>query len=344
MKHSPSRKTWKTFLALLDARNKEFYRDKGSLAWNFLFPILVVVGFSTIFSSDKQNIFKVAYQAPSTQAPHLQVPHVEYVAVTDVPAAVEKLKRHQYDLVVEERAGVREIRYWINSTSPKGHLIERILKGSATDPALLHREAVEGREIRYVDWLISGLLAMNMMFSALFGVGYTIVRYRKNGVLKRLKATPLSAAVFLIAQVFSRLIVIVSVTTLVFLGTHAMVHFQMLGSYLDLFMVFAAGAMCLIALGLLIAARIRSEEFAGGILNVLSWPMMFLSGVWFSLEGSPVWVQRAAQAFPLTHVIEAARAIMTEGAGLPQIGHRIVVLLAMTGVFVVAGAASFKWE
>jgi ABC-2 type transport system permease protein len=185
---------------------------------------------------------------------------------------------------------------------------------------------------------------MNMMFSSLFGVGYNIVRYRKNGVLKRLRATPLSAIEFLLAQVFSRLLLITFVTTSIYLGCHYFIHFRMLGSYCTLFFVMSLGAMCLISLSLLVASRISSEEFAGGLLNLISWPMMFLSGVWFSLEGAHPLVKKAAQIFPLTHVIDAARAIMTEGAGLPQISYHIIVLAAMTVVFLVAGALAFQWK
>ena len=138
-----------------------------------------------------------------------------------------------------------------------------------------------------MDWLVSGLLSMNMMFSALFGVGYNLVRYRKNGVLKRLKATPLRAFEFLTAQVVSRLILIMSVFTVVYQGSDYFLRFQRLGSLLDLYLIFALGSACLISLGLVVAARVTSEELAGGVLNMLSWPMMFLSGVWFSLEGAP---------------------------------------------------------
>jgi ABC-2 type transport system permease protein len=148
------------------------------------------------------------------------------------------------------------------------------------------RSTVSGRSVGYVDWLVPGVLGMNMMFSCLFGVGYVIVRYRKNGFLKRLNATPLKAFEFILAQVTSRLMLIMSVTTLVFIGTHFLIGFYMSGSYLALLLVAVLGACSMISLGLLIAARVASEEFAGGLLNMLSWPMMFLSGVWFSLEGA----------------------------------------------------------
>jgi ABC-type multidrug transport system permease subunit len=157
---------------------------------------------------------------------------------------------------------------------------------------------VEGRALRYVDWLLPGLLAVNMMFSCLFGVGYVIVRYHKIGVLRRFKATPLSAFEFLAAQVGSRFLLVMAVTIIIYIGTDVFLDFLMLGSYALLFLVFTAGALCLIALGLLFAARTASEELAGGLLNLVSWPMMLLSGAWFSLEGTPGWIQMLFPGLP----------------------------------------------
>jgi ABC-type multidrug transport system permease subunit len=131
---------------------------------------------------------------------------------------------------------------------------------------------------------------------------------------------------------------------MIYVGCHLVLHFQMMGSYLDLFVVSTLGAMCLISLGLLLAARTESEELAGGVLNAISWPMMFLSGVWFSLEGAHPWVKKAAMAFPLTHMIDAARAIMTEGATLTQVSFHVAALLGMTVIFLALGALTFKWK
>lgn len=342
----------RAFWALFIARNKEFYRDKGTLAWSFLFPILVVLGFGFIFNGEKQNLFKVAVQStrPAAEIAVLDLPQTEFVTVqeTDGPkGALEKLKRHQYDLVVSESIGNRAIHYWVNASSPKGQILERLLLGKARTlkPAVtVNKLTVEGKEIRYVDWVVAGLLGMNIMFSALFGVGYVIVRYRKNGVLKRLKATPVHARTFILAQIASRLVLIQVVTALVFFGIQFIIHFDMRGSYALLFTVYGVGSFCLIALGLLIAARISSEELAGGLLNVLSWPMMFLSGVWFSLEGSPDWVKTVALAFPLTHVVDATRAIMTEGAGWIDTAPHLAVLGVLGIVFVALGAALFRWD
>jgi ABC-type multidrug transport system permease subunit len=104
------------------------------------------------------------------------------------------------------------------------------------------------------------------------------------------------------------------------------------------------GATAMISLGLLVAARVSSEEFAGGLLNLLTWPMMFLSGVWFSLEGAPTWIQAAARVFPLTQMLEAARKVTLDGAGLADIWPNLAALAAMCVLFLTLGSVGFKWK
>ena len=335
------------FWAVFHARNKEFVRDRASLGWSLFFPILLVFGFAFIFGGDGQDVFKVAVlgELPdeSERSDFFATKHVQFVPVDDLEDALRRVGQHRFDLLLDPGDETTAARYWINSSSAKGYLVERILWG-AGGPDRYRKQTVEGREVRYIDWLMPGLLAMNMMFGALFGVGYVIVRYRKMGVLRRLKATPLSAFEFLAAQVTSRMVLILGTTALVYIGSNFFLHFQMVGSYLDLILVFVLGALALTALGLVISARTSSEELAGGLLNLLTFPMMILSGVWFSLDGAPNWVVQFAKVFPLTHVNEAARAVMTDGAGLVEIAPQIGVLGAMTLVFLAIGAGLFRWE
>ena len=206
------------------------------------------------------------------------------------------------------------------------------------------KQTVFGKEVRYVDWVLPGVLAVNMMFSCLYGVGFVIVRYRKNRVLRRLQATPLRVYEFLGAQIVSRWLLTMTITVLVFVICDSVIDFFMTGSYVLLFVVFAIGAFTLISMGLLIAARIRSEELSDGVLNLISWPMMLLSGVWFSLEGVNPLAQKLSQIFPLTHMISAARAIMNDGAGLLDVYPQLLILLAMSAVFITIGSLSFRWE
>lgn len=182
------------------------------------------------------------------------------------------------------------------------------------------------------------------MFSCLFGVGYVIVRYRKNAVLKRLKATPLSALEFVSAQLVSRLFIVMFMSSVVYIGCNIFFDFYMLGSYFDLFIIAVLGAFSLITLGLLVASRSKSEELIGGLLNLSSWPMMLLSGVWFSLEGAPNAVKVFADFLPLTHLVAGARKIITEGATLADISHHVSILMIMSVVFLSLGAYLFSWN
>jgi ABC-type multidrug transport system permease subunit len=331
---------WRRFSGVLVARNLEFLRDTSSLAWNILFPVLIVVGFAFAFSSDRLDLYKVGiFKGDDSHLQQFQhTRYIQFIPVTDLQLATTRVQRHQLDMLVD----FSQQRFWINDSSPKGYMLERVLLGSGGEN--FTRQTVSGRQIRYVDWLIPGVLGMNMMFSALFGVGYVIVRYRKNGVLKRLKATPLTAFEFLAAQVVSRMGLILAITSLVYLGTDYFIDFSMYGSYLNLLLVLALGAFCLISMGLVVAARVRSEELAGGLLNMVTWPMMFLSGVWFSLEGLQPWVQKLALIFPLTHITEAARAIMIDGAGLAGIAPHLLVLALMSIFFLFLGSWAFRWE
>ena len=339
------------FLALFLTRNKEFLRDRSSLSWNILMPVLIVAGFSFAFSGDIGKQFKVAVinQAAATQQAQdfLKLKHIEFYSVnnleSEVTNSINKVQRHQVDMLLNAKTQ----KYWINTESPSGYLVEKILLSNKQDNNAKHnfeKQTVSGKQVRYIDWVIPGILSMNMMFSALFGVGFVVVRYRKNGMLKRLKATPVTAFEYLSAQVVSRIILIMVVTAFVFYGTNYFVDFVMNGSHLNLFLVFALGALSMISLGLIIAARITSEETAGGLLNLFSWPMMFFSGVWFSLEGAAPIMQNIAEIFPLTHVTTAARAIMIDGAGLIDISYHLSVLVLQSAVFLFFGAWFFKWE
>jgi ABC-type multidrug transport system permease subunit len=266
-----------------------------------------------------------------------QLRFVEFINYDNLEQAKQKLARHSLDLLID----FNHRQYWVNDESPKSYLIEKIFLSQQTG---FERLQNNGKAIRYVDWVLPGILAMNMMFSSLFGVGYAIVRYRKNSVLKRLKATPLSAVEFVSAQLMSRLFIVMFMSTVVYTGCNLFFDFYMLGSYFDLFIIGCLGAICLISLGLLVASRSKSEELIGGLLNLSAWPMMLLSGVWFSLEGSPEALQYFSNFMPLTHLVSGARAIITEGASLSDISFHLTALAIMSSIFLGLGSYLFSWN
>jgi ABC-2 type transport system permease protein len=335
---------WRIF----SSRNKEFYRDRAAFGWNILFPFLIILGFGLIFSDNGRGDYKIGYRAgdPAAFASNehaknfLSTRHVEFVRFSETDVAFDRLRHHKIDMFVDFGLS----RYWISDSSPKGYIAEKLLLASESQALYFTKEVVKLREIPYVEWVFPGILAMNIMFSALFGVGYVVVRYRKNGVLKRMSVTPVHPWEFLTAQVLSRLFVIIVTSAIVYAGCAAIYGFECKGSYVLLSGIFILGSFCMISLGLLVACRSESEEFANGLLNVLSWPMMFLSGVWFSLEGTRAWIQNLSLVFPLTHMVDAARKVMNDGATLSDIKVEMLTLAAMSVIFLTVGSIFFKWR
>ena len=328
-------------LAVWHARNLEFLRDRATLIFTLLLPIMLVVGMGFVFGGPARPLFKVGVLGAvidKQSHPFLSERYVDFVPIASEQEGLPKITHQQIDLLVDLK-GIP--RYWVNTDSPKGYITEKLLLAAAPSA---RRQPVTGAALRYVDWLFPGILGMNMMFSCLFGVGYVVLRYRKSGFLKRLHATPLTAFEFLTAQVLSRLSLILFVSSMLYFGIGTLIHFHTAGNPFLLLLIAVLGCLSMIALGLTVAAGISSEELVGGLLNLLTWPMMVVSGIWFSLEGSPRWVQWVAHIFPLTHLLEAARAVMLDGAGLAQIAPNLIYLAVTAFVFLAFGAWAFRWR
>ena len=333
----------KRLFSILHARNMEFVRDKGAFFWNLVFPLFLVFGFAFAFSGDNDSVFTVGLHGGSVNelaaiASFGNIDHVEFIEYSDVNEAESKLRYHQIDLLIDTGAKT----YMLNEQSANGELVEQLLLTQGGDR--LTRLTVDGRALRYIDWLVPGVIGMNILFSGLFGVGFVIVRYRKNGVLKRLKATPLTAFEFVTAQVVSRLIIVLFMSVVVFFGTNLFLRFIMLGSYLNLVILTIIAVMSIISLGLIFSSRIKNEELVGGLMNIALWPMIAFSGVFFSLDNAPIVLQRISNVFPLTHYLTAARSIMLEGATIVDVFPNILALIGMTIFFLLVASFMFKWE
>ena len=327
------------------ARNLEFFRDRSTLIFNLVFPIILIFGFAYAFPSGGGTSYKVGLVGamPEVGSPadvaFLHYEHIQFVDYSGLSVPLDRLAHNQLDMALD----LSKHEYYINEASSNGYFLERML-GQVDKPGVYAKHTITGTPIRYVDWFVPGIIGINILLGSLSGVGFVIVRYRRNGVLKRFKATPLSAFEFVSAQVLSRFFIVAFLSVVIFAGTDAVLHFRMAGSWGLLFLVNALAILCMIALGLVFSSRIKSEEVAGGLMNLITWPMMILSGVFFSLEGTPRAMQLASRAFPITYYIESSRAIMLDGAGLPQIAGDLGVLVAMTLVFLALAAALFKWE
>ena len=335
----------KEIFALWMARNREYYRDKGSLFWSFIATPFIVIILALAFSSESQEIFRAGkLTSEGSIGAFTTEPTIEVIAYKNLQNAIRQVRFHQLDILVDTTTitDSDNPRYWVNPDSAKGNLLEKLL---IQDTSIQwQREEIIGKKIRYIDWVIPGILAMNIMFSGLWGIGYVIVRYRKNGVLKRLQATPLAAWKFLLSQALSRLSIMLIVTILVYTVCNLFIDFMMEGSHLLLLLIAVVGNLSIISISLLLAARTASEELANGLLNLISFPMLLLSELWFSLDDAPQWLQGLSQLLPLTHLVKAAREVMLEGAGFGDVAPQLLILVLMTMVFVTLAAALFRWH
>ncbi len=345
------KRMWVLFLA----RNHEFFRDRAGFGWNILFPFLIVAGFGLLFGSDsgrdyKLGVFPVKEKGFEVKA--LDIPDrlnsysfVEIIPFETRSRAMDRLVHHKIDILLKNDKGVTQ--YWISDSSPKGEIMEKVVKEAMipeqTFSSKAARQEIKGDQVRYIDWLFPGILGMNVMFSAFFGVGYVIVRYRRSGVLKRLKATPVTSFEYLSSQLLSRVVILMGSTALVWVGCDLIFSFQVRGSYLDAFVVFLAGTVCLVSFGLILACRGINEELTSGVINFICWPMMFLSEVWFSIEGSSQWIRQISSFLPLTHFLRAARQVINDGASLAQVSHELMLMALMSLVFLVIGSRLFSW-
>jgi len=336
----------KRFYAMFHARTMEFVRDRGTFFWNLIFPVILVFGFAFAFSGSGNSLFKIGVygKAPAD----MDFMHIEQASYISYDATAKdgaesvvlgKLRRHELDMVIDFDSHT----FWFNEKGRNTSLLRKLF---LDDPraASFREEVVSGEAVRYVDWFVPGAIGMNMLFSCLSGVGFVIVRYRKNGVLKRLRATPVSAFSFVLAQAASRFAIVVATSAFVFLCTDLFLHFMMQGSWAVLALVFGLGIVSMIALGLAFASRFRSEELASGVMNLITLPMVGLSGVFFSLEGAPAPVKVAAEFLPLTHVIDAARAVMLEGKGLLGVAPDLLFLAVFSVLFLGVAAVLFRWD
>lgn len=339
--------------AMFVARNYEFFRDRAAFGWNFAFPFLIILGFGFIFGGREYQEFKVGifpieageefFQESVIPKAFQNGKYLEFIPFLNLQSGETKLRHQKIDILIDRNSPTHA--YWINDSSPKGYIVEQLFLASFdTNETRAEKQVIQGLQVRYIDWLFPGILAMNMMFSALWGVGYVVVRYRKNGTLKRLKATPLTALEYLSAQMFSRIFLLMFTLAVVWLGSDLIFHFQVLGSYANLAFVFFLGGLSLCSMGLVLAARGTSEEFTSGILNFITWPMMFLSEVWFSMEGAPSWLQKLANVFPLTHLLTAARKIMNDGATLTEVSTECFFMTLVTLLCLLLAAYLFSWN
>ena len=351
-KSKPTRAPYAPIVELTLLRLREFAREPGALFWVFGFPLVLAIGLGLAFRNQPPEPARVVVvQGADVAFTHAALTEpAGFLARWEAEdAALLLLRRGQVDLLIAVDAG-RSLRFRYDDTRPEARLA-RFAAEDALERALGRRPAssivaqkVQEPGTRYIDFLLPGLIGMNLLGSSLWGVGFTIVTQRKDKLLKRFAATPMRRSDFLLSLMASRMILItIEIVALLAIGEFAFgVHCH--GSLAAAFAVSAVTGISSTGLGLCVAARTANTEVAGGLVNFVMMPMWLLSGSFFSATRFPDWLQPVVQALPLTAHNDALRAVMNEGATLASQAGELGIL-AVWGVVTFAAALSlFRWR
>lgn len=329
---------------------RELLREPEALFWVFVFPVLLALALGIAFRSQGPEILPVGVQAGEQAgwiAAAVDAADGLRAEILDEEAARRRLRSGAVAVVV--LAGEPWV-YWYDPTRPESRqarlAVDDALQRAAgrVDLRSVRDRQMTERGSRYIDFLIPGLLGMNLMGTGMWGIGFSIVSARTKRLLKRLVATPMRRSHYLLSQLSGRMVFLVLEVGVLVLFARWVFDVPIRGSLAALTLVCGVGAMTFAGLGLLVASRAKTIEGVSGLMNLVMLPMWVLSGIFFSTARFPDVVQPLVQLLPLTAVNDALRAVMIEGAGLGAIAGELAISGAWGLVAFVVALRLFRWS
>ena len=338
------------FVELTVARIRELIREPEAVFWVFVFPMVLAAILALAFRSRPPDAVPVGIAAGPHAEAHL--------------AALSAAPELQPRILPEREARAALVRgrivllvsaddppsYTYDPAQPEGRTarlaVDAALQHAAGRADAFTANVKEIREpgARYIDFLVPGLLGMNLMGTGMWGIGFSLVVARNGNLLKRLVAAPARRSHILGAQLASRLIFLVPEAGALLVFAHLALDVPVRGSVLLLIAISLVGALSFSGLGLLAAARPTTIEGVSGIMNLVMVPMWIFSGIFFSTERFPAGLQPFVQALPLTALNNALRGVMLEGVGAAPVLHEVALLAAWGAVSFIVAVKVFRWQ
>jgi ABC-type multidrug transport system permease subunit len=374
---------YKQLIQLILAHFRQIIREPGVLFWGIIFPILMSLGLGIAFTK-KADVFRDVAWVTTLKSPvdsqsasliriFLESNHakkekdkegsVSYritvpddklgnttftFRIMDWQNAMVLLKRGNLTMIIGERSG--EIEYHFDPLNPDAQLIYLKLSNLFKNPSVLQQSSNQSIKpltvtgTRYVDFLVPGLIAMGVMMSIMWGISYEIIDNRAKKLLRRMVATPMKKSHYLIALITVRLGMNFVESGLLFLFTWLAFGIRVQGSVPALITIFMAGNFAFAGIAIFMSSHTAKTEIGNGLINLVSMPMMVLSGIFFSYHNFPEWSSSIIQKFPLTMLADGIRSVFIEGAGFAEITIPSLILAGTGIVFFVAGLKIFRWH
>jgi ABC-2 type transport system permease protein len=335
---------------LMKARLREFIREPETIFWVYVFPVLLAIGLGVAFRNRPvERVFiDIEAHAMADDVARVLSGSPDLVAAIHSPKECrDRLRFGKSSLVVIPG---NPYTYLFDPTQPESALarqrVDDLLQRAAgrRDPVPTSDHKITEPGARYIDFLIPGLLGMNLLAGGMWGVGYIIVDMRVKKLLKRFIATPMKRADFLWAAIGARMAFMIP-ELIVILGAGVLLfNVPIRGNLFAILFLSLLGATSFAGLGLLVASRAKNLETASGLMNLIMLPMWLLSGVFFSPERFPDIAQPFIQALPLTQFNYALREVMLQGNSLTSQAWRLGILAAWGGISFLCTLRWFRWN
>lgn len=338
----------------IKCRWREFRREPSAFFWVIFMPIVWMLALGFAFSEPKPEIYGIGWPQEQSASEFGNQVHEALMKSAqiklreaDTQELINHVKRGEISLIVSSESG--KASYWLDAANPEARrardYVDNLIQkaGGRTDPITTSEFPMQSQGGRYVDFLIPGLLGLSIMTSSLFGIAMTIVANRRENLLKRYMATPMRPWEYVVSHSIGRMIILTAEFLAVMVTGVLIFKFQVFGHWGSYILLTILGAAAFTAIAILCASRTKSIPMVSGITNLISLPMMMLSGVFFSKNNFPDWLQQGVAYLPLTALNDALRKIALEGQSLTQVSQEMLVL---GGYFVVGSVLSlklFKW-
>jgi ABC-type multidrug transport system permease subunit len=360
----------KSLWQLVSINYKEFIREPGIIFWSLIFPVLMawVLGIAftkkgeliqtiaLVEKAQRDNIDLDAFLSKTRTIANGKVAHLYSIEnklgkltfrIRSVSrdSAMLMVKRGETTLIIQEERD--SVFYLFDPQSAEAKYNYLMLSSAINnDPIADNTESVKilsQKGTRYVDFLIPGLLALGIMNGFLWGIGYGLIEIRSKKLLRRMVAAPMKKSQFILSHYFARISLSAVEAAILYLFSWIYFRIHMQGSFLAFLMIFAAGSFCFAGISILMASRTSSSRIGNGLINLISLPMMILSGIFFSYHNFPDIVIPVIQMLPLTMIADSLRSIMTEGTGFRENLSEFFILSGMGFLCFFIGLRIYKW-
>lgn len=361
-----------TVLTLGKAFLRRFSRDPVALFFTFLFPLLFLVVFGSLFRNSDVSFDIAVVNHSSSEFSRQFVDQISKdktfklkTDITSVEAGKEKMGRGEVESLIElpERFGVPDekgipsgsmVVYYDQANPQSGQTVASVMQGvleginqdltKNVDPLTVKQQPTKTSNLSQFDYTFSGLLGFSILSLGIFGLANGFPADKKNGVLRRLRATPLTSSQLVLSTLINYAVVGLASLVLMFIVGLTLFDFNMRGSYLNLAVFALCGIVVMFGFGLAIGGWAKNENQSAPLSNLIAFPLMFLSGIFFPRFLMPEWLQSITNYLPLAPIVDGMRYIMTEGQTLLQLGPELLTMAVWAVVIYALAFKIFRWE